>query len=46
MASWGNFSIMISQLRRDDYPIKAVTIGQLAREAVQGAAKPLLQSQY
>ena len=30
MASWGNFGIMISQLRRDDYPIKAVTIGQLA----------------
>ena len=30
MASWGNFGIMISQLRGDDYPIKAVTIGQLA----------------
>ena len=39
MASWGNFGIMISQLRRDDYPIKAVTIGQLAGEAAQGAAK-------
>ena len=35
MASWGNFGIMISQLRGDDYPIKAVTIGQLAGEAVQ-----------
>ena len=39
MASWGNFGIMISQLRGDDYPIKAVTIGQLAGEAAQGAAK-------
>ena len=39
MASWGNFGIMISQLRRDDYPIKAVTIGQLAGEAAQGAAE-------